>query len=388
MSDRAWLFLPATQSGLHPAGTEAQLAMAAPDYLAALASVDKQRIEIIGAGTGAWPAQYAAALDSRFRRVTLQVPSGSAYTWPEHRMIWRRGTAFPDPGAERLIPPRKVVPIRDAPAAWDPLTAPWPQVRRAYLAQFRQWEAWYRNAALEPYAARETPSLEQYLEQTGRFPATQGPLDAVSKLIYQTGEVDGYRVRVRIYEGVHATGILLIPKSLDRARRHPLVFVPHGLGGLPEDALGVDGRGRQDEVYRKFGLQIARRGYLVFAPMISTQSGDERTELVRRAHPAGLTPTGMERVKFSRLLDSSRPCRSSTPRASASTDSPTATTRLYGPRRACPASARSCRPATSTTGLPGPPIPRSALLTSSTRIISTCTTTACSRDSATPDWPR
>jgi hypothetical protein len=69
-----------------------------------------------------------------------------------------------------------------------------------------------------------------------------------------------------------------------------------------------DDRSRVDEqphdaVYPKFGLQLARRGYLVFAPMISTQTVVDRNEVVRRAHPLGLTPVGMERVSMGRFLD-------------------------------------------------------------------------------------
>jgi hypothetical protein len=108
---------------------------------------------------------------------------------------------------------------------------------------------------------------------------------------------------VRVYDGVHAYGILLVPKALKPGEKRPVVFVQHGLAGIPEHALGVEPNERADAVYSRFGRQLAERGYIVFAPMIATQDNAERTKLVRRAHLVGMIPVGMDVPKFGRVLD-------------------------------------------------------------------------------------
>ena len=85
--------------------------------------------------------------------------------------------------------------------------------------------------------------------------------------------------------------------------KRPVVFVQHGLAGRPEASLGVVPNERDDAVYSRFGLRLAERGYIVFAPMIATQDNVERTKLIRRAHLTGLIPAGMDVKKFSRTLD-------------------------------------------------------------------------------------
>jgi hypothetical protein len=82
-----------------------------------------------------------------------------------------------------------------------------------------------------------------------------------------------------------------------------VVFVQHGLGGRPEASLGVVANERDDAVYSRFGLRLVERGYIVFAPMIATQDNAERTKLVRRSHPVGMIPVGMDVKKFGRALD-------------------------------------------------------------------------------------
>ena len=124
-------------------------------------------------------------------------------------------------------------------------------------AQFSGWQAWYRNAALESYATLEAawkpdtssienyrkwiqPKLDDYLDQIGRFPNGDGPFDARTVKVYDTDDLTAYRLSVRLYEGVHAYGILAIPKGMKAGEKRPLVFVQHGLAGKPEDALGVE----------------------------------------------------------------------------------------------------------------------------------------------------
>ena len=139
--------------------------------------------------------------------------------------------------------------------------------------------------------------------RSGRYPPTEGPLDAKSTLLYDEPEFTGYRLSVGVYAGVHAYGILLVPKGIAQGERRPVVFTQHGLQGKPEDALGVIADPKADAYYDRFGWKLAKRGYVVFAPMISVQTAADRSALARRSHLIGLTPQGMEVRKFGRVID-------------------------------------------------------------------------------------
>jgi hypothetical protein len=67
--------------------------------------------------------------------------------------------------------------------------------------------------------------------------------------------------------------------------------------------LGVTDNPKAEALYDRFGLNLVKQGYIVFAPMISTQSNSERTKLVRRAFLVGWTPVGLEIRKFGRVID-------------------------------------------------------------------------------------
>lgn len=287
IEDRQWLDRLATQTGRTLLGAEVAQISSVATYLAGRDDVDPARIAV----AGEHEAVAAAAADARLHP---RAPIGPAPLWsmPQDLSIWRQARGY---DWEQLLrwtaaplqlggAPRKTVPYE---RAWD----------KAYNAMFAGWQAYFRNAALEAYALRGKATLEDYYDLTGRYPVPAGALEPESAQVYDTPEVRGYRVSVRVYDGVHGVGILLVPKSLDLARRHPLVFVQHGLAGKPEDSIN------EPNVYRAFGSELARRGYIVFAPMISTQTVVGRNELVRRARPLGLAVAGMERTKFSRLLD-------------------------------------------------------------------------------------
>jgi hypothetical protein len=187
-------------------------------------------------------------------------------------------------------------------------------------AQFSEWQALFRNMALEAADAVQTrwtadysspaayersvaTKREAYFDLIGHYPRPDGPLEAKSVQVYDEPEFSGYRLSIRVYDGVQAYGILLVPKGMKPGEKRPVVFVQHGLAGLPESALGVKPNPRDDAVYSRFGLRLVQRGYIVFAPMIATQDNPERTKLIRRAHLTGLIPAGMDVKKFGRTLD-------------------------------------------------------------------------------------
>jgi len=159
------------------------------------------------------------------------------------------------------------------------------------------------TSSLVNYRRSSKANYDLFLDTVGRYPPASGAFEAESVKLYDEAEFSGYRLSVRVYDGVHGYGILLVPKNIKPGERRPVVFTQHGFGGKPEDALGVVDNPRADSTYSKFGRQLARRGYVVFAPMISAQTTEDRNSLVRRAHLVGLTPVGIEIKKTGRVLD-------------------------------------------------------------------------------------
>lgn len=374
--DRDWLVRLAYQVGRHPIGSEVQQVSSAVDFLRTLPRVDPERIGVVGSGQGGLTALYAAALDTRLRAALVAHyfdRRERAYEEPEDRIIWKHLQRFGDAEIAAMIAPRALVIDRGGPGVqsefararpffdragatatlrfigerdqqsgpstaaierFDEILYPdvhWiisppqpPQDPEVFLAianaQFAEWQARYRNLAMEAYAFRDshwqpdTSSLANYqrwssqrrevfLDTIGRYPAPTGRIDARSLQVYDEPAFRGYRLSLRLYDGVHAYGILLVPKNIKPGERRPVVFTQHGFGDKPEDALGVADDLRAAALYSKFGSELARRGYIVFAPLISAQTTAKRNALVRRAHLVGLTPVGIEIRKTARVLD-------------------------------------------------------------------------------------
>jgi cephalosporin-C deacetylase-like acetyl esterase len=292
IEDRQWLDRLATQTGRTLLGADAAQVSEVAKFLETLDDVDPSRIAVAGGRE----AVAAAAVNPKLQLLATLDDEPDLWKLPQDLSLWKQARGFQWRDLTTLAPRLELTASHTSLFIYD-----WERAK-AYNAMFAGWQAYFRNAALEAYAGRGGVLLEDYFEITGRYPKPEGSLNVQSLQVYDTSEVKGYRLSLRVYDGVHGVGILLVPKNLDLTRRHPMVFVQHGLGGRPEDALGV-GQTMDQPVYRSFGLELARRGYIVFAPMISTQTVIGRNELVRRARPLGLTVAGMERTKFSRLID-------------------------------------------------------------------------------------
>ncbi len=316
LEDREWLMRLGYQTGRHIVGAEASLAIAAADWLRSLASVNG-RIAVAGIGQGAMTAAIASAVDGRFERTFTSGYPQAAPEWeqPPDRLLWKLRSLVDPAGLARAA---GAEPIPALPSARWSLRIDPEEIARIENQRFRQWEALYRNLALESWRKRDAgpkpdysspaaysrsmaSKLEAYRDLVGRFPEPQGPLDARSVKVYDEPGFTGYRLRVRTYDNVHAYGILCVPKGMKPAERRPVVFISHGLAGRPEDSIGLDPKARPE--YSQFGLRLLERGYIVMAVMIATQDNVERQKLIRRAHPVGLTPAGMDVRKFDRLID-------------------------------------------------------------------------------------
>ena len=374
--DRDWLVRLAYQAGRHLIGSEVQQISSAVDFLGKLPRVDPERIGVAGSGQGGLTALYSAALDKRLKAALVANyfdRRERVFDEPEDRVLWKHLEHFGDAEIASAIAPRSLIIDRGGPDVlrefqraralferanagtairysaerdqedgpstaaielFDEILHPnvqWiisaPQIPldpepffAIANAQFAQWQARYRNLAMEAYAERDRrwkpdtsstsnfqrwsqPLKELFLDTMGRYPATSGLPEARSVRIYDEPEFSGYRLSVNLYDGVHAYGILLVPKNIRSGERRPVVVAQHGFSDTPERILGVVENKGADAIYSKLGRQLVRRGYIVFAPLLSVRTTTERNTLVRRAHVVGLTPIGIEVRKTSRVLD-------------------------------------------------------------------------------------
>ncbi|MCP4642119.1 MAG: hypothetical protein GY851_16870, partial [bacterium] len=119
-------------------------------------------------------------------------------------------------------------------------------------------------------------------EVIGRFPPATQPPSARTCLLYDEPKYRGYRVVLDVYEGVFASGILLVPKDLTEGERRPVVVCQHGLEGHPEKPADPNG---DFPAYNRYGCRLAERGFIVYAPQNPYTGGDAFRVLQRKANP-------------------------------------------------------------------------------------------------------
>ena len=319
LEDRDWLKRLAYQTGRHIVGSEVQQVLAAADWMRTLPNVDAESIYLAGTGQGGLTAIFAAALDERFRGVFSQGYPESTPEWdqPPDRLLWKLRARLAVEDIARGVDAKPVPELPAIPAGFDLKLDP-ERLAQITNHQFRQWEAYYRNMAVESWRLRDskwkpdfsspgayTTSMaakrEAYFDLIGRHSKPTGPIAAQSLKVYDEPGWTGHRLHVKVYDNLHAYGILCVPKGIKPGEKRPVVFVQHGLAGTPEDSIGLDPKARAE--YSKFGLRLVERGYIVFAGMIATQDNVERQKVVRRSHPVGAIPAGMDVMKFGRVLD-------------------------------------------------------------------------------------
>ena len=122
-------------------------------------------------------------------------------------------------------------------------------------------------------AARET-LLEQLEPRPGQ---NVGPNPTIESRYRQDG-VEVHRIRLRTFPGVVVNVALLVPIGTSGAR--PTLLALHGTGGDLQSLL-VD-----DDYHHGFAIELARRGYVVAAPLL-VSSTPEVQFLSRRALASG-----------------------------------------------------------------------------------------------------
>nr|WP_201724016.1 dienelactone hydrolase family protein [Rhodopirellula sp. SM50] len=153
-----------------------------------------------------------------------------------------------------------------------------------------------------PFVRREfmkdlnTNSIEDYVQSSqryrqifrddviGHFDDSLLPPNARVRQTWQQPGWTGYEVVLDVFEDVIAYGVLIVPDDMKPGEKRPVVVCQHGLEGRPTDTFLGDHR-----AYHDFAAQLARRGFITFAPQNPYLFKDRFRTLQRKANPLGKT---------------------------------------------------------------------------------------------------
>jgi dienelactone hydrolase len=107
-----------------------------------------------------------------------------------------------------------------------------------------------------------------------------------SRWLGETNGVSRYEVVLEVHPDVFAHGILCLPADLKSGERRPVVVCQHGLEGRPSD---ISDPAVQSPYYHQYGLRLAERGFITFAPQNPYIGNTVFRQVLRRAQPLGLT---------------------------------------------------------------------------------------------------
>lgn len=160
------------------------------------------------------------------------------------------------------------------------LVARSPEVR----AEF--WEKAYRSS-VEAWAS-SAQWYRDYLrdEVIGRLPNPTNTMNPLTRVIYDTDAYVGYEVMLDVLPEVYAYGILLVPKALKDDEQRPVVVCQHGLEGRPQEIVDAD---IDSPYYHHYGADLAREGFIVYAPQNPYIGDTKFRQIQRKANPLKLS---------------------------------------------------------------------------------------------------
>lgn len=123
-------------------------------------------------------------------------------------------------------------------------------------------------------------------EIIGKLPRPTMPLNPRSRLYQKQPRYTAYEVLLDVYPDVFTSGLLLLPKSIRRGERRPVVVCQHGLEGRPQNV--ADTR-VSDPCYNQYACRLAERGFVVYAPQNPYIGEQAFRTLQRMANPLSKT---------------------------------------------------------------------------------------------------
>ena len=125
-----------------------------------------------------------------------------------------------------------------------------------------------------------------YQELIGKLPDPSIPLNPRTRKIIDDKDFTAYEVVLDTYPDVIAAGILLLPTGMKPGEKRPVVVCQHGLEGVPMDTIsGPESDGHK--YYKSFAAELARRGFITYAPQNPYRGQDRFRTLQRKSNPLG-----------------------------------------------------------------------------------------------------
>ncbi len=122
-----------------------------------------------------------------------------------------------------------------------------------------------------------------YDEMIGRLPPTDTPMNPRTRKVFETDQYTGYEVVLDVYPHVIAGGILVLPKGMKAGEKRPVVVCQHGLEGTPMSTISDDPNGDW-RYYKSFTIELAKRGFITYAPQNPYRGKDLFRTLQRKSN--------------------------------------------------------------------------------------------------------
>ena len=120
-------------------------------------------------------------------------------------------------------------------------------------------------------------------EMIGKLPPPTMPTNVRTRRVIDDPAYIGFEVAIDVYPDVIAAGILLLPTNLAADEKRPAVVCQHGLEGVPLDTITQANDAYQ--YYKSFAADLAKRGFIVYAPQNPYRGGDRFRVLQRQSNP-------------------------------------------------------------------------------------------------------
>jgi hypothetical protein len=167
-------------------------------------------------------------------------------------------------------------------------------LHRSDKVRAKRWAAADRSSVSAWQNSVPQYRKEIHEEMIGKLPPAVADLNPRTRLILNDADFKGYEVVLDAYplgdarpDGVFAGGILLLPTDLQPGERRPVIVCQHGLEGTPMDTITEDRSSRAWAAYKGFSAQLARMGYIVYAPQNPYRGGDSFRVIQRKSNPLG-----------------------------------------------------------------------------------------------------
>ncbi len=157
---------------------------------------------------------------------------------------------------------------------------------------------------LEAYGTHLASEREHlWKDVIGQLPDPSLPMNPRSRFISEDEFFTVHEVMLDVWPDVVAWGYLLLPKNMKPGEKRPVVICQHGLDGLPEDVVTEDQKTRGWKFYKAFATNLAREGFITFAPHNFYRGKDAFRVIQRKLNLTGKTLFSVMIGQHQRILE-------------------------------------------------------------------------------------